>query len=366
MPDKDVVFHANRWIIPFLKEEAEGGEQGIDDWSIFNLPEAGEGEFVFTEKNVQEIYDINENLLFVDFVALMQNNKEVRCRVNIADLSFPKVISYGVNSPLQIQSKVDEALKKAGEQYLTGDEKETRIYAYAYPKLGIKVKDKSGNEFVMDIGDKTIIPLETRPIGSTEYIGIYSMINLIDAVEKDLSKELYNSSKLPNYPDLFIDVASNVRNDSDLTLEKKISGFTLIPQQKSNYCAVAVGEMILKFFQFSYEQDRIAEVMRVQETGALNDDQIRALRELSNNTLTCLLDLSPSFNEAVMNINILRPLKSGIPRHARAIAGWKTIKAENNLTEWVYVYDPWPVNEGNIYWEDWTSVRHTNYILLPD
>ena len=80
------------------------------------------------------------------------------------------------------------------------------------------------------------------------------------------------------------------------------------------------------------------------------------------------LDKSGSYDDydctwvkAKDEIDANRPLKSGVPGHARACAGWWS-----DGTNYLYIYDPLPVNQGEIYWESWGSIEHTNYIYVLD
>jgi len=64
-------------------------------------------------------------------------------------------------------------------------------------------------------------------------------------------------------------------------------------------------------------------------------------------------------------------MKSGVPGHARAIAGYSrnmfSILGADDSDRKLFVYDPWPWNAdlkagGDVYWEDWDSITHTNFV----
>jgi hypothetical protein len=48
-----------------------------------------------------------------------------------------------------------------------------------------------------------------------------------------------------------------------------------------------------------------------------------------------------------------------IEGHARCCRGWKDIGGN-----YLYINDPWPMLIGDIYWEDWDDILHTNYIYV--
>src|SRR5690606_8958892 len=119
------------------------------------------------------------------------------------------------------------------------------------------------------------------------------------------------------------------------------------------YCAVATAQMILSWHGINKSQEEIAREMRTGTDGTANDDQVRGYALLSNRSLAAELDLTASFSEATNEIHEgRRPFKSGIPGHARAATGWKTVDNSNEgSVNWVYILDPWPVGEGKEYWE---------------
>ncbi len=148
--------------------------------------------------------------------------------------------------------------------------------------------------------------------------------------------------------------------------------FMLYAQQTSVYCAVATGQMILDFYRWPYTQDEIATAMGTGPGGTDNPGQVAGYESLTRNCMDATYDTSADWSEAKAEIDANRPVKSGIPGHARACAGWK----RQNLffigqepKRWLQIYDPWPWNAdlcqgGKIVWEDWDSVTHTNFIYV--
>jgi hypothetical protein len=107
-------------------------------------------------------------------------------------------------------------------------------------------------------------------------------------------------------------------------------------------------------------------------SGTDQSGQIAGYQSLSKNSLEATLDTSADWSEAKSEIDAGRPLKSGIPGHARACFGWKRqniILIGTTPTRWLYILDPWPWNTdicsgGAVYWENWDSVNHTNFIYV--
>jgi len=146
----------------------------------------------------------------------------------------------------------------------------------------------------------------------------------------------------------------------------------LLAQQTNVYCAVATGQMILDFYRYYYSQADIAVAMGTGAGGTSNDGQAQGYKKLSNYCLEPTIDLTADWAEAKAEIDANRPLKSGIPGHARACFGWKRANlwiAGKPRPQWLYILDPWPWNAdickgGAEYWEDWYAVSHTNFIYV--
>jgi hypothetical protein len=147
--------------------------------------------------------------------------------------------------------------------------------------------------------------------------------------------------------------------------------FQLYAQQTNVFCAVATGQMILDFYRRYFTQDEIATAMGTGPGGTGQAGQEAGYESLSQNCLEATFDGSASWAEAKAEINANRPLKSGIPGHARAVSGWMSTWS---WASWSFdlslrIHDPWPWNAdicagGAVVWEDWDAVDHTNFIYV--
>ena len=146
--------------------------------------------------------------------------------------------------------------------------------------------------------------------------------------------------------------------------------FVLHAQQVNDYCAVATCQMILCYYRYYYTQGQIAPALGYTAGSGCPPDQSAGYEQLSCNHLDATYDTSPTWEEARDQINALHPLKSRIPGHARACAGYSYVwwLCDGIKDKKLYIYDPWPWNAdyklgGAVYWEDWDSVTHTNYVF---
>ena len=130
--------------------------------------------------------------------------------------------------------------------------------------------------------------------------------------------------------------------------------------------------MILDFYRYHFTQDQIAAAMGTGAGGTTNPGQVNGYHSLSNNGVVATYDTSADWAEAKAEIDANRPVKSGIPGHARACAGWmrqNIFLVGQSPRRWLKIYDPWPWNAdicqgGAVVWEDWESVTHTNFIYV--
>ena len=146
--------------------------------------------------------------------------------------------------------------------------------------------------------------------------------------------------------------------------------FSLHAQQVDDYCAVATCQMILCYYRYYYSQDDIAPACGYSDGSGCPPDQSPGYKSLSCNHLDSSFDSSATWEKARDQINLLRPMKSGIPGHARACAGYSStwwVFGAGLQEKKLYIYDPWPWNAdyaqgGAVVWEDWDAVTHTNYV----
>ena len=101
--------------------------------------------------------------------------------------------------------------------------------------------------------------------------------------------------------------------------------------------------------------------------GCTQSDQLQYYRDPNGcDKPGSFLDESPTYGDAVSEINNYRPLKSGITGHARVCRGYYNYDYGTGVDNLLYINDPAPLNQGTTYWEDWDDVLHTNYIYVLD
>jgi hypothetical protein len=356
--------------------QAEKPRRNAEATTYFDIWRAGEFSkfsnfdgMISDDEVVQQIYDYKGRLLFRDFVA-KHSDGEVRIRTAANEALGVPVISLGINAPLPIDEWTSACRELALSKALQPVDGPEGLICYSYPKLGLLCKDAGGRNFAIDLADKAIFPLDDPyEAGSPELATItwspYDQISApVFAAQREKFKVITDALALPEgAPVDNVTVAATVAQHG--SQQKILSTIQLEPQKTPVYCAVAVARMLLRYHGIDKSQDEIAELMHTGETGTPSEQQILGYNALAGDKFIASLDHDPSFVELQEEINSGRPLKLGTLGHARAIAGWQAGSEEGSKAiASYYVFDPWPVGEGRIYWEFLGTCQMLNYIFI--
>jgi hypothetical protein len=119
--------------------------------------------------------------------------------------------------------------------------------------------------------------------------------------------------------------------------------------------------MIFEQHGISKTQNEIAIAMKTDLSGTTLDNQLKAVPILTKGALQAVLDETASLDQAKKELRQDRPVKVGTTGHTRACGGFKVEEGGKNS---IYIYDPWPPNQGEIYYEDRAAVHYTNHIYI--
>lgn len=352
------------------------------------------------------IHDLNGQVLFYEY-QIKSKNQVVGVVKGSASKSLGSPVPQIQLGPRRWDpdAAVINARGRVKKLYPNADISGTEFVCYSYPKIGVKVDliDKTGGiqSFIFDVASTNLV----ERFGSDELEGftsrsIYDEITEQDVTKREarwnaMDKELQEVKiKIPRIfeqgvnpderkPIEEVYIKQSIYPAISISLfSQKIIQYcphcsthdckALHSQQTDVYCAVATGQMILDFYRYYYSQAEIATAMGTGSGGTGQSGQIAGYQSLSRQCLEATLDETASWSEAKAEIDANRPLKSGIPGHARACFGWK----RQNIyligtapARWLYILDPWPWNSnicqgGAVYWEDWTAKDHTNFIYV--
>lgn len=366
------------------------GLAGLETWQKATL-----------RKRPIPIFDLNGSVLFHDYPVVRGGQVVGTVRAAASRVLGAPVIAHivGPNS-WDYDIAVQQLTSRVRQEHPRWTIQATRLVCYSYPKQGVmfELLDEQGQprRLIFDVADLTPIP-EGRPeAGDME--GAYAWSFYESLSERSRRARILRFGAID---ELRVRRASEARPDlrgeisiariANLELAKwtvkytrqlqfcthylasearSHHSFVLHGQQKNDYCAVATCQMILCYYRYYYSQDEIAPALGYSSGGGCPTDQSAGYEALTCNHLDATFDSTPTFEEASKAIAALHPLKSGIGGHARACAGVAaTISVPGGLSnEKLYIYDPWPWNAdykagGSVYWEDWGSITHTNYVL---
>lgn len=332
-------------------------------WSVDNLPEGGAGSLFGTDG--LPIYDYKGRLLYYEFALPLQNGSEFRARAAATKELGSPVLQVAATRPFQLAAWREQALKFAAQNGYVIDNPD-RIVCYSVPKLGLQAHNASGAKFIIDLAAPVAISyppenadgLESLKADSDDLLLVWSPL---DGRVRQASLETFALKEVA------LSVIAGPLAESlpesvpptQAVLDLKLSG-----QQNAVYCAVASAQMILAYHGIDATQDTIAGVMQTGPGGSTVENQVAAFAQLSNNRFAGNLQKPPTFPLGQNQVNIKAPYKSGVPGHARVGAGWKIQTTGATSSNWLYIYDPWPPNAGQVYWEDWTAVQHSNDIFV--
>lgn len=362
------------------------------------------------------IYDLNGKVLFYEF-----DIKSGKTSTGLVKASASKAVG---TPAIQIQLTPrlwdpDTAFNKASEQvkdlYQGTKVLGAELVCYSYPKIGVRVSiddPKAGKgTLIFNVASFALVPrygaderegftawsfydqfiMPEAAKREDRYNGFVKAFKAVGQHSKGIMKETLGVREQKEVKKAFVEDYKAIIGRLDrhidpivpipLTSHKVIQYGThctthdcwkLLCQQTNVYCAVATGQMILDFYRYNFGQAGIAAAMGTDASGTSNDGQALGYKKLSNYCLEPQIDTSADWAEAKAEIDANRPLKSGIPGHARACFGWKRQNiwiVGKPVPMWLYILDPWPWNAdlckgGAEYWEDWYAVNHTNFIYV--
>jgi hypothetical protein len=302
----------------------------------------------------------------------------------------------------------DAALKDAGRAARKLHPKakvvDTDLVCYCYPKVGVRVSlEADGRPFAVLLDAASLEPIERAGPGELEGSTAYSYY--AEIVEPTLDRRRRRFARAQEHleglrkttPQVFegefqpserqltamrtrLQIAAHYEIVSLLFQQRVLpysprcgsaENFRLYAQQTNVYCAVATGQMILDWHRWYFTQDQIAAAMNTGSGGTSNPDQVDGYESLTNFAFNATYDTSAQWSEAKAEIDGSRPLKSGVPGHARAVNGYRRTYdfTTHGFDYAIRVYDPWPWNAdicdgGAVYWEDWDAITHTNWIYV--
>ncbi|HEV2841555.1 MAG TPA: C39 family peptidase [Chthoniobacterales bacterium] len=369
-----------------------GEVQGFEAWGGYDI-----------EAEPLVIHDLNGQVLFYEFTVSSGKSQVGSIKTSASRVIGSPVVTIEFGPRTWSERKaVERAKAEARKLFPKARLSPPDLVCYCYPKLGVRIfaeDDRGRRGVIVDVADGSVVE---RLGASGEGFAAYSFYDEVAEPQREVrlrrfaqadremetvrreGPELFKAERLDNVAkvrDFFMSRSVGLVAQISLYSSRVLKYgprctphdcFQLYAQETPVYCAVATAQMILDFYRWNFTQDEIATAMHTDSGGTNNTDQVAGYQSLSNQTLVATFDETASWSEARAEIDANRPVKSGVPHHARAVAGWK----QQNLSivgtapkRWLLIYDPWPWDAnlcagGKVVWEDWDAVDHTNFITV--
>jgi len=334
---------------------------GMTTWYGANLDEA------------TTIHDLNGQPLFYDFPVLSPQREQIGLVRTAASrvLGVPVVDIY-LGGPHWTPGRATLQARDYVEKELKGKVIDSKIVCYAYPRIGVEVNwkkptGKIKRRSIFDLFDLTEV--QEKPEPDVQGPGPFS---IYDNLSEEMVPETFK--RFAVYEKIFkafqdktdLDLSKPLRMEEyqraqafimgiiKLFYSKTLQGFPLYPQETNDYCTKATCQMLLDWWNYSYDQSDIAAAMVPNPACPPLDDyclEVNGLMNLTNGQLHSESDFTPSFNEVLSEINANRPFDYSFFGHSTACYGYRKLRISlyqtgGILNGDVYLHDPYPANQG--------------------
>ena len=306
------------------------------------------------DSNPIEVYDPNgEKLFYLFFIEKDGKN------IGTVKIASSKVLGSSVLSVGTLPSYIEkDTMYLKAEEYIEKNFENAellslQVVCYDYPKIGflLEFSDRNGdlNEILLDAYDYSNV---TESAITSSY----------DSVpESEFSSRISGWKDQDKYLN---DIMENSFS-TKATVTETLSGFTLYPQEETGWCAFATAQMISDYYGYTRTQEQIAQTMGVDpDDGATMDEVVNDYyKESVANGGIGKTNTYIEWWSSILFDNVKDEIDDGHPidtsryeslsYHGRAIAGYSYVTTSGN--NYVYIYDPWPVDQGDLYWEHWET-----------
>lgn len=382
-----------------LDDAHDSADATLVEFILSGSPGLGPGEWddAVLGNDPVVIHDLNGQPLFYQYPVLKNGIPVGTIKTSASTVLPSSVAAIGLKPPYW----TDEEATRTAEAFLLqhypgSDVLSTSLVCYSYPKIGqtirfIPGKGSAPQEIILDIStgepvDDTATWSYYRAIPETAIIknrdqwmkerAIDSTVlaearkgtlerpsSLQDIDFKTLAGTLHSTPEYGTWIDQRFNRDTTVVDTSEKAGTTTLP-ITLHPQQKDTWCTVATIQMIAEYYEYSFTQSDIAQKTDTTgSAGTYTSKEIAFFKDYVNQKDTHS-DSSETFAEERAELSLSRPFDSSVYSgsnvHARVCAGYDDSWGRSRL----YLYDPWPVNEGDIYWESFSDQIHYEDVFV--
>jgi hypothetical protein len=301
------------------------------------------------------IYDANGRQLFYLFTVEKDGKRIGEIKAAANKVVGGPIVTIGMGAePVNLAPVEMQARKIIGQEYKDATIDSIRLVCYNYPQIGASVTfttpDSGKQTMVIDAYDYSIVK-------DSDQVSFYNAIPSSDLTGRI---DQYNADQE------YFQAGNDAQASPMSTVTKTISGFSLYPQQGANWCAFATAQMISAYYGYSRTQSGIASTIGVNPDDGASIELTRSNYYLVptasgglGKTGTAISYIGMfTYTNLVNEIAVNRPIHTdryeSSSYHARAITGY-SYTTTAPVSQYLYIYDPWPTSSGAVYWENWNA-----------
>ncbi len=299
------------------------------------------------------IYDANGRQLFYLFTVEKDGKRIGEIKAAANKVVGGPIVTIGMGAdPVDLAAVEMQARKIIGQEYKDATIDSIRLVCYNYPQIGASVTfttpDSGKQTMVIDAYDYSIVK-------DSDQVSFYDAIPSSDLAGR---VDQYTTDQE------YFQAGDDAQASPMSTVTKTISGFSLYPQQGANWCAFATAQMIFAYYGYSRTQSGIAATIGVNPDDGASIELTRSNYYLVPTASGGLGKTGTSisyigmftYTNLVNEIAVNRPIHTdryeSSSYHARAITGY-SYTTTAPVSQYLYIYDPWPTSSGAVYWENW-------------
>ncbi|MEA1895702.1 MAG: C39 family peptidase [Euryarchaeota archaeon] len=315
-----------------------------------NTPEFEVWETAIIGKPVL-IFDSNGDPVLYD-VPVVESGKNIGIIKIWAKKSMGVPIYSGSTRVIEPSDEAKNVVEKlASEKKAQIDSDSEKVVYYDFPKRALSATLRQDGNIVGDV----MVDITTgEPIPADKVKSFESMLD---------KEKMKSAMDMWERVDKQITSGKCVAGTGTKSVNQVTLNVPLFGQQFDMWCSPASAQMVLNYDGYGYTQGQIASAMETDlSTGTELANVPTGIEEVTNCQVDSWNDYGWWWSDLTDEIDNDHPFLTNSLTHTRAVRGYK----EDTWLFWekyLYINDPWPVNEGDVYWTNYYSDQMWNIAI---